>query len=85
MLRPENIVKNFSNHLNIIKIKQKFKLNNKLSFQSVSEASVREVVKNLPSDKTIAGEIPVNVLKINVICFFELIVLTKPLEIIPDS
>ena len=50
-------------HPSIIKIKHKFKLNKKFSFQCVSEATVRKVVKSLPSDKATAGEIPVNVLK----------------------
>ena len=61
-----------SNHPSIIKIKQKFKLHKKLSFQCVSEATVRKVVKNLSSDKATAGEIPVNILKNREICFIEL-------------
>ena len=39
--------------------------------QCVSEATVRKVVKNFPSDKATAGEIPVNVVK-SEICFFDL-------------
>ena len=66
------IVKDFSHHLSIIEIKQKYKLNKKFFFQCVSEATVRKVVKNLPSDKATAGEIPVNVLKYSEICFFDL-------------
>ena len=46
-----NIVKAFSNNPSIIKIKQKF--------QCVSVATVRKVVKNLPSDKATAGTSPV--------------------------
>ena len=61
--KVQNIIKSFSNHPSIIKIKHKFKLNKKLSFQCVSEATVRKVVKSLPSDKATTGEIPVNVLK----------------------
>ena len=68
----QNIIKNFSNHPNIIKIKHKFKLNKKLSFQCVSVATVRKVVKSLPSDKATAGEIPVNVLKSSENCFLDL-------------
>ena len=52
----------------IIKIKQKFKLNKKFSFQHVSEATVRKFVKNLPSDKATAGEFPINVLKNSETC-----------------
>ena len=46
-----------------MKIKHKFKLNKKFSFQCVTETTVKKVVKNLPSDKATTGEIPVNVLK----------------------
>ena len=38
--KVQNIVKNFPNHLSIIKIKQKIKLSKKFSFQYVSEATV---------------------------------------------
>ena len=70
--KVQNIIKSFSNHPSIIKIKQKFKLNKKFSFQCVSVATVRKAVKSLPSDKTTAGEIPVNVLKNCDNCFFDL-------------
>ena len=49
-----------------------FKLNEKFSFQCVSEATARKAVKNLPSDKVTAGEISVNVLRNSEICFFDL-------------
>ena len=70
--KVQNIIKSFSNHSSIIKIKHKFKLNKNFSFQCVSEAIVRKVVKSLPSDKATAGEISVNALKKNKICFFDL-------------
>ena len=44
-------VKRFSSHPSIIKIKHKFKLNKKFSFQCVSEDTVRKVMKSLSSDK----------------------------------
>ena len=44
----------------------------KFSFQCVSEATVRKVVKSLPSDTATAGEIPVNVIKNSQICFVDL-------------
>ena len=56
----------------IIKIKLKFKLIKKFAFQCVSEATVRKVVKSLPSDKATAREIPVSILKNSEICFFDL-------------
>ena len=76
----QNIIKNFPNHPSIIKIKQKFKLSKKFSYQYVSETTFRKVVKSWPSDKATGGEIPVNVLKNSEIWFFELLtVLMKPL------
>ena len=67
--KVQNIIKRFSNHPSIIKIKHKFKLNKKFSFQCVSEATFRKAAKSLLSDKATAGEIPVNVLKIVKIVF----------------
>ena len=59
----EQILFKFSKHPSILKIKQKVKINSKFSFQSVSEDTVKNVVKNFPSDKATAGEIPVDILK----------------------
>ena len=70
--KVQNITTSFSNHPSVIKIKHKFKLNKKFSFQCISEATVRKVVKILPSNKVTTGEIPVNVLKNSEICFFDL-------------
>ena len=70
--KVENIIKRFSNHPSIIKIKHKFKISKKFSFQCVSEATLRKVVKSLLSDKATAGEIPVNELKNCENCFFDL-------------
>ena len=70
--KVQNFIKSFSNHPSIIKIKQKFKLNKKVSIHCVSEATVRKVAKSFPSDEAAAGEIPVNVLKNSEICFFDL-------------
>ena len=41
--KVQNVVNNFSNHPSTIKIKQKFKLNKKFSFQCFSEATVRNL------------------------------------------
>ena len=70
--KVQNIIKRFSSHSSIIKIEHKCKLNKKFSFQRVSEATVRKVVKSLPSDEATAGEIPVNVLKSCENYFFDL-------------
>ena len=68
----EQILFKFSKHPSILKIKQKVKINSKFSFQSVSEDTVKNVVKNLPSVKATAGEIPVDILKNSEFCFSEL-------------
>ena len=47
----EQILVKFSKHR-----KQKVKINRKFSFQPVSEDTVKNVLKNLPSDKATAGE-----------------------------
>ena len=70
--KVQGIILNFSNHPSILKIKEKFQLNKRFSFQHVSEATVRKVVKNLPSGKVSAGEIPIKILKESTFCFPEL-------------
>ena len=70
--KVQGILLNFSNHPSILKIKEKFQLNKRFSFQHVSEATVRKVVKNLPSDKVSTGEIPIKILKDSTFCFPEL-------------
>ena len=67
--KVQGIIHNFSNHPSILKIKEKVQ---RFSFQHVSEATVRKVVKNLPSDKVSAGEIPIKILKESTFCFPEL-------------
>ena len=63
----------FSKHPSILKIKQNVKINKKFSFQSISEENVKNIVKNIPSDKATAGEIPVDILKSSEFCFNELV------------
>ena len=53
-------------------MKQKVKINRKSSFQSGSEDTVKNAVKNVPSDKAIAGEISVVTLKNSDFCFSKL-------------
>ena len=70
--KVQGIILHFSNHPSILKIKEKFQLNKRFSFQHVSETTVRKVVKNLPSDKVSAGEIPIKIPKESTFCFPEL-------------
>ena len=69
--KVQGIILNFLNHPSILKIKEKFQLNKRFSFQHVSEATVTKVVKNLPSDKVSAGKISIKVLKESKFCFPE--------------
>ena len=59
----EQIIVKFSKHPSILKIRQKVKIYSKFSFQPVSEDTVNNVVKSVPSDKETAREIPVDMLK----------------------
>ena len=49
--KKQIIIKSFSNHPSIIKIKHKLKLNRKFSFQCVSEATVKKLRKAYPQIK----------------------------------
>ena len=70
--KVQGIIINFSNHPSTLKIKEEFQFNKTFSFQHVSEATVRKVVKNLPLDKVSDGEIPIKILKDSTFCFPEL-------------
>ena len=70
--KVQGIILNSSNHTSILKNKEIFQLNKRFCFQHVSEATVRKVVKTLPSDKVFAGEIPIKILKESKFCFPEL-------------
>ena len=61
--KVQEIILSFSNHPSILIFKEKFQLNKRFSFQHVSKATVRKVVKNLPSDKVSASEIHIKILK----------------------
>ena len=55
--KVQGIILSFSNKPSILIIKVNFELNKRFSFQHVSEATVRKVMKNLPPDKASAGDI----------------------------
>ena len=66
--KVQGIILNFSNHPSILKIKEKFQVHKRFSFQHVSEATVRKVLKDLLSDKASAGGIPIKILKETKFC-----------------
>ena len=68
----EQILFKFSKYPSMLKIKQNVKINSKFSYQSVSEDTEKNVVKNLPENKATASEIPVDILKNSEFCFSEL-------------
>ena len=57
------IFKKFKNHPSIVKIKNKYLVKEKFSFQPVSVKDVENVIKNIPSDKTSGGDIPIQMFK----------------------
>ena len=57
------IFKKFKIHPSIVKIKNKYLVKEKFSFQPVSVKDVENVIKNFPSDKTSGGDIPIQMLK----------------------
>ena len=69
--KVQNIIKTFSNHPSIIKIKDISKPSKVFSLQCVSEAAIRNAAKTLPSDKAKAGQILAKVLKNSENCFFD--------------
>ena len=57
------IIKKFKNHLSVVKIKSKYLIEENSSFQPVSVKNVESVIKNIPSNKTSGGDIPIQMLK----------------------
>ena len=51
------MIKFKESYSSIAKIKEKFQLNKRFSFQHVSEATVRKVMENLPQDKASPGNV----------------------------
>ena len=57
------IIKNFQNHPSIIKLKSKYNFQGKFSFNPVPVKYVESSIKNIPTNKVAAGEIPLHILK----------------------
>ena len=53
----------FKNHPSVLKIKNKYLIQEKFSFQPVSVKDVEKIIKNIPSDKASGGDIPIQILK----------------------
>ena len=57
------IIKKFKNHPSIVEIKSKHLIKEHFSFQPVSVKDVENVIKNISSNKTSGGDIPLQILK----------------------
>ena len=56
-------IKKSKNHPIIVKIKNKYLIKEKLSFQPISVKDVKNVIKNIPRNKASGGDIPIQILK----------------------
>ena len=54
------IIKKFQNHPSIVKIKYRYLIQEKISFQAVSVEDVENVIKNFASNKASGGDIPIH-------------------------
>ena len=57
------IIKKFKNHPSVLKIKSKYLIQKKISFQPVSVKDVEIIIKNVPSNKASGGDITIQILK----------------------
>ena len=58
-----NIVYKFRNHSSIIKIKERYKVKENVSFRLATTEEIKAIIRDLPTNKAAGGEIPVNILK----------------------
>ena len=68
----DHIVYKFGNHPSIIKIKERYKVNENLSFRLATTEEIKAIIKDLPTNKAAGGEMPLNVLEISNFSFDEL-------------
>ena len=59
----DNIVYKFRNYSSIVKIKEWYKVKGNFSFRLATTEDIKAIIRDLPTNKTAGGEIPVNVLK----------------------
>ena len=57
------IIKKSKNHPSVLKIKSKYLIQEKFSFQPVSVKDVGNIIKIIPSNKASGGDIPIQILK----------------------
>ena len=59
----KDIIKKYINHPSIKNIKKKYKNINKFSLRQVTTDEVKKVIKDLKTNKSVGGEIPIQILK----------------------
>ena len=57
------IIEKFKNHPSTVKIKDKYLIQEKISFQPVSVKNAENIIKNISSNKATGGDIPIQILK----------------------
>ena len=57
------MIKKFKNHPSIVKIKNKYLIKEKFSFQTVSVKDAENVIKTIPGNKASVGDILLQILK----------------------
>ena len=57
------MIKKFKNHPRIVKIKNKYLIKEKFSFQTVSVKDAENVIKSIPGTKASVGDILLQILK----------------------
>ena len=57
------MIKKFKNHPSIVKIKNKYLIKEKFSFQTVSVKDAENVIKSIPGNKASVGDILLQILK----------------------
>ena len=79
--RIENIIKRYKNHPSIKNIKAKFNSFHSFSFPPVSLEEVKTVIRDMKNNKSVRGEIPIQILKGHEFTFEILInCINKPIE-----
>ena len=68
----DNIVYKFRNHPGIVKIKEQYKVKSNFSFRLATTEETKAIIRDLPTNKAVGGEMPVNMLKKSNFSFAEL-------------
>ena len=59
----DNIVCKFRNHPSIVKIEERYKVKGNFSFRLTTTEQIKAIIRDIPTNKAVGGEIPENILK----------------------